>query len=80
MEKAKQLAKELETKTVTLTIKCGENGKIFGSVTSKEISEELAKQGIEIDKRKIVLDSPIKNSGIYTLTANYPEIMQNLKL
>ncbi len=78
---AKELAKKLSTKTVTLSIKCGENGKIFGSVTSKEIADELIKQGIEIDKRKIVLESPIKNSGIYTITAKiYPEITAQFKV
>lgn len=81
IEEAKKLAKEIETKTVTLTIKCGENGKIFGSVTSKEIAEELAKQDVEIDKRKIILDSPIKNSGIYTIIAKvYPEISAKFKV
>lgn len=78
---AKKLAKNIETKTVNLSVKCGENGKIFGSITSKEIAEELAKQGVEIDKKKIVLDSPIKNSGIYTIIAKvYPEITAKFKL
>ncbi len=78
---AKALAKRLETKTVELAVKCGENGKIFGSITSKEIADELAKQGIKIDKRKILLDSPIKNSGIYTIVAKiYPEITAKFKV
>ncbi|MDD4110121.1 MAG: 50S ribosomal protein L9 [Clostridia bacterium] len=81
IDEAKKLAKILETKTITLFIKCGENGKIFGSVTSKEIAEELIKQGIEIDKRKIILDCPIKTSGIYTITAKiYPEITAKFKV
>lgn len=78
---AKELAKKLSTKTINLSVKCGENGKIFGSITSKELSEELSKQGVEIDKRKIVLDSPIKNSGHYIITAKvYPEITAKFKL
>ena len=50
--------------------KGGENGKLFGSVTSMEIAEEVKKQhGIDIDRRKIVLDEPIKQYGSYELTA-----------
>lgn len=72
---AKALAKKLETKTVSFSMKCGENGKIFGSVTSKEIADELLKMGIEVDKRKIVLSAPIKNEGIYVVEVKvYPEI------
>jgi large subunit ribosomal protein L9 len=78
---AKELAKKLNTKTINLSVKCGENGKIFGSITSKEIAEELEKQGIEIDKRKIVLDSPIKNAGVYIITAKiYPEVTSKFKV
>lgn len=76
--KAKELARQLGTKTVTLRVKCGENGKVFGSVTSKEIADGLAKQGVEIDKKKIILDSPIKTAGNYTIVAKiYPEITSN---
>lgn len=72
---AKELAKTLQGKTVTLKIKCGENGKVFGSVTSKEIAEELEKINIKLDKKKIDLKEPIKLIGIYKVTAKvYPEI------
>lgn len=72
---AKELAKRVEGKNVTLKIKCGENGKTFGSVTSKEISDELKKIGIEIDKKKIELKEPIKSMGTYSVVARiYPEI------
>ena len=71
----KELAKTLQGKTVTLKIKCGENGKMFGSVTSKEIAEELEKINIKLDKKKIDLKEPIKLIGIYKVTAKvYPEI------
>ena len=71
---AKELAKTLQGKTVTLKIKCGENGKMFGSVTSKEIAEELEKINIKLDKKKIDLKEPIKLIGIYKVTAKvYPE-------
>ena len=72
---AKELAKKIEGISVTLKIKCGENGKMFGSVTSKEIAEELEKRGISLDKKKIDLKEPIKLIGIYKVTAKiYPEI------
>ena len=78
---AEKLAEKLKTVKLTLTTKCGENGKIFGSITNKEIADELAKIGIELDKKKIVLPLPIKNSGSYTITAKiYPEVSANFKL
>lgn len=72
---AKELAKKIEGKTVSLSIKCGNNGKTFGSVTSKEIADELSKLGIDLDKKKIELKEPIKMAGHYTVVARvYPEI------
>lgn len=64
---AKERAKNLEGKEIVVGIKCGENGKIFGAVTSKEIAEAFSKQNFEIDKRKIELKEPIKFAGIYKL-------------
>jgi large subunit ribosomal protein L9 len=69
-QKMAELAKALETKVIRVAAKAGSNGKLFGSVTSKEIAEELKKQhGVDIDKRKIILDEPIKQYGSYQLTA-----------
>ena len=62
---AKKSAAELEGKTVVLTAKAGANGKLFGSVTSKEIAEKVKSQfGIETDKRKVIVDD-IKQFGTY---------------
>lgn len=67
IEANKKIAKELEKIELKIKAKAGENGKIFGGVTSKEISEELKKQyKYEIDKKKIVLKETIKNLGRYT--------------
>lgn len=78
---AKALAEVVKTKTVNLKVKCGENGKIFGSITSQEISNAFKDQGIELDKKKIVLASPIKTVGTYTITAKiYPEISATFKV
>ena len=72
---AQALAKEIEGKVVTLKIKCGANGKMFGSVTSKEISEALSQINITLDKKKIELKETIKTLGVYKVTAKvYPEI------
>ena len=70
-EKAEALAtsKKLREMTVTVTAKGGGNGRLFGSVTNAEIADALAKQGVKLDKRKIVLNETIKNVGTYTATS-----------
>ena len=61
---AKELGKQLEEAAVTLSIKAGEGGRAFGSVSSKEIGKAIGDQlGLEIDKKKIVLNDPIKSIG-----------------
>ena len=69
-EKAEAMAvsKQLREMTVVVTAKGGGNGRLFGSVTNQEIADALAKQGIKLDKRKIVISDPIKNVGTYTVT------------
>jgi large subunit ribosomal protein L9 len=65
-EEALAISKKLESCVVKISAKAGSGGKLFGSVTTKEISEELAKQyGITIEKNKIVQNDPIKNFGTY---------------
>ena len=68
-ENAEKIAKKLDNITLTIKVKAGENGKIFGGVTSKEISEELKKQyKIDIDKKKIRLNENIKNLGSFDIS------------
>lgn len=65
---AMDISKKLKELTVTVTAKGGGAGKLFGSVTAAEIADALkAQTGIAIDKRKMVLDEPIKNVGTYTI-------------
>ena len=65
---AEEAAKKLKGLKVVVKEKCGENGRLFGSVTSKEISEAILKQhGIEIDKKRIVMDGALKDLGEVTL-------------
>ncbi len=74
-QEAQALADKISGQRLILSIKCGENGKTFGSVTAKEIAEEFEKKGIIIDKRKIELKDALKNIGTYQVTAKvYPEI------
>ena len=69
-EKAEALAtsRKLREMTLTVTAKGGGNGRLFGSVTNQEIADALAKAGVKLDKRKIVISDPIKNVGTYTVT------------
>ena len=65
---ALELRNRMKDMTVVVTAKGGGAGRLFGSVTNTEVSEALAKQaGIQLDKRKIVLDEPIKSVGVYTV-------------
>lgn len=64
LEAAKAFAKELEDKIVTVKIKSGEGGKIFGSVSTKEIAQAAKAQlGYDIDKKKMILNDPIRSLG-----------------
>ncbi|MDY4592671.1 MAG: 50S ribosomal protein L9 [Eubacteriales bacterium] len=67
LEAAQALAKELKGKKIEVEIKCGENGKLFGALTAKEISEALAKSGYDVDKKKIVVKETIKAVGVYEI-------------
>ena len=68
-EKAEEIANKMKDITVTIKVKAGDNGRIFGGVTAKEISESLKQQfKIDVDKKKIALNETIKNLG----TVNVP--------
>ena len=78
---AMTLAKEINGTKVVVKIKCGENGKTFGSVTSKEIAEALNQKGFDIDKRKIELKEPLKTIGVYDVSAKlHPEVSAKFKI
>lgn len=66
-EAAEKIAADIRDKTLKLTAKAGDSGKLFGSVTAKEVADALEKQlGVTVDKRKIVLEGDIKAFGTYT--------------
>jgi len=62
-EDAEKVARELESIVITISQKVGEENKLYGSVTSMDIADEIEKKGISIDRKKIVLDKPIKSLG-----------------
>ena len=66
---ATDLAKQLNGKTITVTKKVGGNGRLFGTVTSTELSKELEKQGVVVEKRLINVDDPIKTLGDFEVKA-----------
>lgn len=81
-KQAKELAKKMSGYSVTIKVNAGESGKLFGSITSKDIAEQLNKQyNLNIDKKKIVLDEAIKVAGTYTVEVKiYPEVSANVKV
>lgn len=66
-KQARLLAERLETVTIKLPAKVGNKGRLFGSITSKDIAEALSKEGIDIDRRKIELPEAIKSLGEYEI-------------
>lgn len=79
---AKELKAKLEEKTVKIPVKTGDNGKLFGSVTNKEIAVALEEQaGIKVDKKKIILDDQIKMVGEKTVVIKiHPQVSAELKV
>ncbi|HEX2945669.1 MAG TPA: 50S ribosomal protein L9 [Clostridia bacterium] len=76
LAKAKELADKLKEIAVTIKTKSGENGKLFGSITSKDISDKLKKDfNLDIDKKKLVLPEPFKSLGSFSVEVKlYPEV------
>ncbi len=75
------LAQRIETISVTIAQKVGENDRLFGSVTASNLSDALNEEGIKVDKKKIQLEEPIKKLGVYTVPVKlHPEVSANLKV
>jgi large subunit ribosomal protein L9 len=79
---ARAFAKELGNMDIVLHAKAGEGSRLFGSITSKDLSEALKEQhNLEIDKRKIILKNPIKELGTYEIEIKvYPQVKGTLKV
>jgi large subunit ribosomal protein L9 len=80
-EDAQALGKRLDELTVVIKTKAGEGGRLFGAITSKQIAEALAAQGIKIDKRKIELEDPIRTLGVTQVVIKlHPEVKAKLSV
>lgn len=80
-EEAEQLKDRLEDMTVAISQKAGEEGKLYGSVTSMDVAEGIEKQGVVLDRRKILLDKPIKAVGEYEIPVKiYQGVTGQVKL
>ena len=76
---AERLAATLGQVTLTLSGKAGDEGKLFGSITSQDIADALGRQGYQIDRRKIEMDHPIKSTGPHTVSIRlHPEVHAQL--
>ncbi len=80
-EEAKVIAEKIEKISCTLKMKAGEGDKLFGSVTSQDLQEALKKEGLDIDKKIIEIEKPIKELGLYHVPIKLTsEIMPKLKV
>lgn len=78
---ASALAAKLGAATVALKGKAGEEGKLFGSITSQDIADGLAAQGLEVDRRRIELEHPIKTLGFHSVVVRlHPEVHAEVKV
>jgi large subunit ribosomal protein L9 len=81
LDASRELAANFENLSCTISAKVGEEEKLFGSVTASDVADALRKEGIELDKKKILLDAPIKALGIYSVKVRlHPEVEATLKL
>jgi len=82
LNEAKELGVKIKASSITLSIKAGEGGKTFGSVSTKEIAKAITDQlGIEVDKKKMVLDEPIKSLGTHIIKIKlHPKVTTELSV
>jgi large subunit ribosomal protein L9 len=78
---AQELAGSLDAVSCTITRKTGEEEKLFGSVTSRDIEEALKEEGFSIDRKRILLEEPIKKLGVYTVPVKlHTDVTGNIKV
>ncbi len=81
LEAAKQLAAKIEGLALSIAHQAGADDRLFGAVTNMELAEQLKANGVEIDRKRIVLDEPIKHVGDFTaLVKLHPEVSATLKV
>ena len=80
-EEAERAAEKISQITITVVRKAGEEGKLYGSVTSRDIAQELETEGISVDRRKIVTDETIRSLGEFEVAIKlHPEVMTTIKV
>ena len=81
LEDAKSVVTKLTKQSYTITAAAGEDGKLYGSVTSADISDALKKEGIEVERRKIVIEHPIRELGVYDVDVKlHPDVVTKVKI
>lgn len=80
-EEAEELASALGGRSITFHVRAGEEGRLYGSVTASDITDELAEQGVAVDRRRLVLDEPIKELGVYNVAVDlHEDVRPELKI
>jgi large subunit ribosomal protein L9 len=78
---ARQAASKIEGVSVTFNARAAEEGKLFGSITTADIAEKLAEQGVEVDRKQILLDEPIKSLGVFSVPIRlHAEVRPEIKV
>ena len=81
IKECEEIKKKLESKSYTFKVKSGKEGKVFGSVSSKQISDELSKQGFKIDKKKILLDDALTTLGHHNVKVElHKKVIADIKI
>jgi len=81
IDKAKLVAEQIEKLSLSIAVKVGEEGKLFGSVTNADIVRELGNNGLNIEKRQVIMAEPLREIGSYTIEIKvHPEVTANAKV
>lgn len=81
LSEARQRASAIEGVSLTFHARAGQEGKLFGSITSADIADKLAEQGVQIDRRTIELDEPIKSLGVTSVPVRlHPQVRPEIKV
>lgn len=81
IEAARTLANRISNLSLTINVQAGDEEKLFGSVTTDSIADALKEQGVEIDKKEILIEEPIKKLGVYQVSVKvHPEVKASLRL
>jgi len=79
LKEAQELSVKISANNITVKVEAGEDNKLFGSVTNRDIAEALAKDGFEVDKKLIVIDEPIRSLGVKVVKVHlHPSVDANL--